>query len=440
MQQLTRSFSLMFNYLSRLNRIMLGSLAIFTLIIAIWKNSIYFPLFGRLNTTIVSPEKRKFIDQPIDTTGHSSQFSKENEKDIEKNNSNIKIHETSNTNKYVIFSGDTISKILSQHNVPIADIKVLSREHADLQNIKVGQSLSWKMTVNGNLQYLIWNVSQREIRTYNRIYGKFQENITYIKGKWCNTTLTGYLNGTFINSAQTAGLSYSDTYAVISALQWQIDFKKLHKGDKFSVLIAREMLNGKSARTQLLAVYLHTAGKDYYAFLADNGKFYNRDAKGVTQSFMRLPTLKQFRISSTFNPKRLNPITGRITTHLGVDFAVPVGTPILAVSDGEVIISKYDDIAGNYIAIRHGHQYMTRYMHLHKLLVKPGQKVKLGERIALSGNTGRSTGPHLHYEVWLNQRPINPLTATLPRNESLTGHDRSEYLNKIKTIIPQLHS
>ena len=79
---------------------------------------------------------------------------------------------------------------------------------------------------------------------------------------------------------------------------------------------------------------------------------------------MRFPTMKQFRISSNFNPRRVNPVTGRVAPHKGVDFAMPVGTPVLAVGDGEVVIAKRSGAAGNYVAIRHGRQYTTRYMHL----------------------------------------------------------------------------
>ena len=153
---------------------------------------------------------------------------------------------------------------------------------------------------------------------------------------------------------------------------------------------------------------------------------------------MRFPTVKQFRVSSQFNPRRINPVTGRLAAHKGVDFAMPVGTPVLATGDGEVIVAKYSGAAGNFIAIRHGSQYTTRYMHLRQLLVKPGQRVKRGDRIALSGNTGRSTGPHLHYELWINQQAVNPLTATLPRADGLTGKDKQEYLAKVKEIKPQL--
>ena len=81
---------------------------------------------------------------------------------------------------------------------------------------------------------------------------------------------------------------------------------------------------------------------------------------------------------------------------------------------------------------------MTRYMHMKKVLVKPGQKVKRGDRIGLSGNTGRSTGPHLHFEIWINNQAVNPLTAKLPRMEGLTGKDRSDYMAQVKSWLPQL--
>lgn len=139
-------------------------------------------------------------------------------------------------------------------------------------------------------------------------------------------------------------------------------------------------------------------------------------------------------------PKRNHnmPLTGRVAPHRGVDFAMPQGTPVLSVGDGEVVVAKRSGAAGYYVAIRHGRSYTTRYMHLRKILVKPGQKVKRGDRIALSGNTGRSTGPHLHYEVWINQQAVNPLTAKLPRTEGLTGSDRREFLAQAKEIVPQL--
>lgn len=188
-----------------------------------------------------------------------------------------------------------------------------------------------------------------------------------------NKVVTGTLNGSFVNSARAAGLSRSEVNAVIKALQWQMDFRKLQKGDQFSVLMSREELNGRSEQSQLLGVRMRSGGKDYYAVRADDGKFYDRQGSGLAKGFMRFPTTKQFRVSSNFNPRRVNPVTGRVAPHKGVDFAMPVGTPVLAVGDGEVVIAKRSGAAGNYVVIRHGRQYTTRFMHLKKFWLSRGK-------------------------------------------------------------------
>lgn len=438
MQHIARSFALAFNHLPRPHRVMLGSLTIVTLAVAVWRPYIYSPVVEQPASRIIPLEDHQLRELTPEASEPLDQTTPDSDEDIPKDELDERVEGEAGVHEYVISTGDTLSSVLTQYGIDIADVTALAQQNPALRNLKIGQSLSWTLTAEGDLQRLTWDVSHRETRTYDRVNRGFKESIANMTGEWRNTTLTGQLNGSFVTSARAAGLTGSDINAVIKALQWQLDFRKLRKGDQFSVLTSREMLDGKSAQSQLLGVRLRTCGKDYYAFRADDGKFYNRDAAGLARGFMRFPTVKQFRVSSNFNPRRLNPVTGRIAPHRGVDFAVPVGTPVLAVGDGEVMVSKRDGAAGNYVAIRHGRQYMTRYMHLKKLLVKPGQKVKRGDRIALSGNTGRSTGPHLHYEVWINQQAVNPLTAKLPRTEGLTGSDRAEYLAQVKQMLPQL--
>ena len=171
---------------------------------------------------------------------------------------------------------------------------------------------------------------------------------------------------------------------------------------------------------------LRTGGKDYYAIRAEDGKFYDRSGSGLARGFMRFPTVKQYRVSSNFNPRRLNPVTGRIAPHKGrfrrADRHAGAGGGRRRSGTGKTQrwrgqLHRYPPWSSVYDAL---------YAH-EKLLVKPGDKVKRGDRIGLSGSTGRSTGPHLHYEIWINNRAVNPLTAKLPRTEGLTGKDRSTY-------------
>ncbi|MEG1653359.1 MAG: murein DD-endopeptidase MepM [Hafnia sp.] len=438
MQQIARSIALAYNNLPRPHRVMLGSLTVITLAVSIWRPFVYqpnidsdsatakiIPLDNQQLRTLV-PEASEPLDQPAP------------EDEVPTDELDDKADNDSGTHDYVVSTGDTLGSILTQFGIDMSEVSALAKQNPALRNLKIGQTLSWVLNDAGELQQLTWEVNRRETRTYNLVNGNFKEAVESQQGEWKNRVITGTLNGSFVASAQAAGLNRSEINTVIKALQWQMDFRKLQKGDQFAVLMSREELNGRSEQSQLLGVRMRTGGKDYYAVRADDGKFYDRQGSGLAKGFMRFPTTKQFRVSSNFNPRRVNPVTGRVAPHRGVDFAMPVGTPVLAVGDGEVVIAKRSGAAGNYVVIRHGRQYTTRFMHLKKILVKPGQKVKRGDRIALSGNTGRSTGPHLHYEFWLNNQAVNPLTAQLPRSDGLSGKDRREYLAQVRQVVPQL--
>ncbi|MGK3142071.1 murein DD-endopeptidase MepM [Pantoea sp. C2G6] len=440
MQQIARSVALAFNNLPRPHRVMLGSLTVVTLAVAVWRPYVYHP------TDDVAPivktielDKNEFRTLLPEASEPIDQSTPEPDEELPADDVDSDVPDTSGVHDYTVSSGDTLSSALNQYGIDIGDINALVMSDRDLRNLQVGQQLSWTLDEDGGLKTLSWEISRRETRTYERTpNGGFKMSAEMQKGEWRNSVLQGEVRGSFAASAQRAGLSGAEASSVIKALQWQMDFRKLRAGDQFSVLMSREMLDGKSAQSQLLGVRLRSGGKDYYAFRADDGKFYDRSGSGLARGFMRFPTVKQYRVSSNFNPRRLNPVTGRIAPHKGVDFALPIGTPVLAVGDGEIVVAKNGGAAGNYVAIRHGRQYMTRYMHMKKVLVKPGQKVKRGDRIGLSGNTGRSTGPHLHFEIWINNQAVNPLTAKLPRMEGLAGKERSQYLAQVKSWLPQL--
>lgn len=167
-------------------------------------------------------------------------------------------------------------------------------------------------------------------------------------------------------------------------------------------LKAVRVVRGKSVAEFVLAKY---RGKWQWA---------NKRGK-VTASggFLRYP-LNFKRISSPFNLRRRHPITRRIRPHEGTDFAAPVGTRIWAPADGVVTFAGRQRGYGITLEISHGNGYKTKYGHLSRILVRKGQRVKKRQTVARVGNTGRSTGPHLHYEVRVNGRPRNPMTVRLP--------------------------
>jgi murein DD-endopeptidase len=190
----------------------------------------------------------------------------------------------------------------------------------------------------------------------------------------------------------------------------------------------------------LLGVEVFNQGQGISAWLSEDGNYYDGQGNSLERGFRRYPTHSRYRVSSSFNPSRRHPITGQVRPHEGTDFALPVGTPVMATGDGVVIKATSHPLAGTYVVIKHGRTLMTRYLHLSKLLVKTGQKVKMGDKIGLSGNTGRSTGAHLHYEVRINNRPVDPMKVKLPMAEPLSGKAKRQFLAKVKSYRKEMEA
>ncbi len=342
---------------------------------------------------------------------------------------------------YVVTKGDQLKDVLEQSGLGANVARAITRQYPALGNLEAGQQFYWILDNNGDLEYMNWLVSEKEERIYERRDdGKFAYQVIEKKGVWRQDVIKGIIRESFAKSLKDVGLSDRQVNQLAVGLQSQIATSKLKKGDSFAILVKREYLNGTVTDVGNVEGILIARGKDrYYAIQADNGRYYSSHGETLSQGFARQPLLTPARMSSPFNPRRLHPITRRVRPHNGVDFALPVGTPIIAPSSGIVEHIAYQARgAGRYIRIRHGH-ITTVYMHLSKTLVRVGQSVKKGERIALSGNTGASTGPHLHYEFHINGRPVNPMTVRLPGSSGgLETKERKNFLTKSKYIQAKL--
>ena len=142
------------------------------------------------------------------------------------------------------------------------------------------------------------------------------------------------------------------------------------------------------------------------------------------------------RISSSFNPRRMHPIYKTHRPHRGIDYAAPRGTPVYASGNGRVTEAGYTKSNGNYVVIRHGEIYTTKYLHLHKRKVKKGQRVQQKDIVGTVGSTGAATGPHLHYEFLINGVHRNPRTVlkTLPKAETLSTAEQRRYLDRTRGL------
>ncbi len=210
-----------------------------------------------------------------------------------------------------------------------------------------------------------------------------------------------------------------------------VAFEKLKKGDKVVAFYTQKVRMGKFYGTQKIDFAVLETGKNaYYRILADDGKYYDDKGRSLEHSSFIVPC-KYRRISSPFTLKRWHPILHRYRAHHGIDYAGKIGTPIHAAYDGKVIFMGRKGGYGNTIVMRHKGGYKTLYGHLSRFNNKVrGKYVKKGTVIGFLGNSGMSTGPHLHFGLSLHDRWINPAQKII-LSKRLTGAKRKAFLAKV---------
>ncbi len=256
-------------------------------------------------------------------------------------------------------------------------------------------------------------------------------------------------NSLFLSAAQ-AGLPTRITLQLIRIFSYDVDFQReIQTGDSFEVYFERYVDESgralKEGRIQWASMTLSGKKISLYSFKTkDDGfsDYYDQKGQSVRKTLMRTP-IDGARLTSRFG-KRKHPILGYTKMHKGADFGAPRGTPIMAAGNGIVERAGRNGAYGNYIRIRHTSEYKTAYAHMKGFAKKVGKgsRVKQGQIIGYVGTTGRSTGPHLHYEVHKNGRLINPLSVKLPAGRKLKGKILTSFkafagqMDKAVTDIP----
>jgi murein DD-endopeptidase MepM/ murein hydrolase activator NlpD len=240
-----------------------------------------------------------------------------------------------------------------------------------------------------------------------------------------------------------AGIPASIVVEMIHMFSYDVDFQRdVHQGDSFEVLFNHFFTpDGEPAKTgNIFAATMTLGGKPItlYRFETPDGPEYF-DATGSSAKSMLMKTpVDGARISSGFGRRR-HPVLGYGRMHAGIDFAVPTGTPILAAGDGTVGTAGRSGGYGNLLVINHSNGYATAYGHLSKFAagVKRGSRVRQGQIVAYSGNTGLSTGPHLHYEIRMKGKQVNPATVKVAAGRKLDGPELTAF-NAERGRIQQL--
>jgi murein DD-endopeptidase MepM/ murein hydrolase activator NlpD len=219
---------------------------------------------------------------------------------------------------------------------------------------------------------------------------------------------------------------------------WTIDFFGLQAGDRFSVEFDEHFVDTTYIGLgRIHGALFHHANHDFYAipFLQDSVEsFYDQEGNSLRKAFLKAP-LRYSRISSRYSHSRLHPILKIRRPHLGVDYAAPVGTPVLAIGDGKIIKTGYSKGNGNMVKIQHNSVYATAYLHLSRYGegVKTGAYVRQGDIIGYVGSTGLSTGPHLDFRFYKNGYPVDPLKVEAPPVEPVKQANLAAY-DSIRTL------
>lgn len=258
-----------------------------------------------------------------------------------------------------------------------------------------------------------------------------------------NIRITGEIKRTFSGSAQEAGLPKALIAQVTNALDGEVDFSSFRQGDTFDIIFEQKTTAGglELGDKKILYIGLTLGKKQFHRYNWTDGSgselFFNPRGQTAEKELLKRPIKGRPRVSSSYG-WRNHPILMARIFHSGVDLAIAKGTPIVAAGDGVITQLGRKGAYGKYIRIRHSNGFQTAYGHMngYKNNLKVGSKVKRGDVIGYIGQTGRATGPHLHYEVWKNGKTVNPFGQYVLIAKQLSGSELDKFQEYAATIHP----
>ncbi|MCR6591850.1 peptidase, M23/M37 family [Campylobacter insulaenigrae] len=326
--------------------------------------------------------------------------------------------------------GKTLLDFLQDHSIPLNLYYNLDTEDKE-SSAEIASGVKYQMLKDdqGNLEQVLIPISDDlQIHIYKNIDNKFVLSFTpisYIKEK---RTLRVAINNSAYQDVYDESGSVTLARAMVRAFKNSVNFKNVKKGDSVILIYEQKRRLGRLfGDISINAALANIRGKEYSIFLYKDS-YYNAQGKELENFFLTKP-VQYTRISDRFTKARYHPILKRYRAHLGIDYAAPTGTPVKSAGDGVVSFIGTKGGYGKVIQIKHTSGYMTLYAHLSRFAkIKRNQKVKQGQVIAYVGTTGMSTGPHLHFGLYLNNKAINPETIVKIPKSSLSGTNKEEFL------------
>ena len=348
-----------------------------------------------------------------------------------------------------ISSGETFDKILNNYSIPNEEINQIKKKlNSDYNINNLQPNLEIKITIdqsnNKKITSFLFPVSRTEKIQLTRnldnnlfekkiIITNLNKKIVFKEGK---ITQSLYKTAIDLKVQPNVIIEFARIYG------FQVDFQRdIRKNDNFQIMYeVFEDDDGKVFETgNIIFADLKLSGKNnalYYFEKKGSEGHYDENGKSVEKALMKTP-INGARLSSAFGMRK-HPIDGFNKMHRGTDFAAPMGTPIMASGSGLITRARWCGGGGNCIKIKHNSTYETIYAHMKNFArgIKEGIRVKQGQIIGYVGSTGKSTGPHLHYEVVVNGKKVNSQKLKLPSGKTLKGKEREIFeVEKIKLDV-----
>jgi murein DD-endopeptidase MepM/ murein hydrolase activator NlpD len=339
--------------------------------------------------------------------------------------------------------GDTLYGILKNFGLPDVQILAASRSRVDgidPSRLVAGRSYRLYLKEGRVVEYHYEPDEEKMVRLR---FGEDGPALTVesIPYEIERVVLSNSIQDSLFAAVESMGEKPSLALDIADIFAWQVDFfRDLRKGDSFTILVDKYHRNGEFVRYgRILAAEFINDGKKHMAYLFRSGDgredYFDGAGGSLRKQFLKTP-LRFRRVSSGFSKKRLHPVTGKMTAHLGVDYTAPVGTPVMVIGDGKVVLRKHDSVNGRIIKVRHNSVYSSAYAHLRGYAngIKVGSAVRQGQIIGYVGMSGRATGPHLHFAMYRNGKYVDPRRISVPGASRVSQADRGAFKTRVEEL------
>lgn len=342
---------------------------------------------------------------------------------------------------------ETITELLQRQGMGLDDIHSLvtaARPVYNLAMIRAEQRYRLHYTPAGEFRDFVYPVDTDRYLTVYRHDDRFVPVMKEYKYQTSVRQVSGIIDDSLYMSVKRSGEEELLAVDLAGIFQWDIDFNTdIQQGDSYRMLVEKRSLDDRFVKYgDILAAEMTVGNKTFaaYRFAADGGKarYYSADGTSLNKSFLKSP-LPYTRISSRFTMARRHPILKIVRPHLGVDYAAPQGTQVVAVAAGRVVLAGWNGGYGNMVQVRHARGYETMYAHLSTIQVCRGQEVSQGDHVGLVGMTGLATGPHLDFRILQHGRYVNPLKRVFPPQPPVAPELMPEFIARRDELRSRLN-